>query len=63
MPELFALTGKRIFLTGASRGLGRAVAQACWARGALEALRAELLAAAQPRQAVQIKVPRRRMIC
>ncbi len=65
MPELFDLTGKHILLTGASRGLGRAVAQACWARGAhlflfarardaLEALRAELLAAAQPGQAVHI---------
>ena len=63
MPELFDLTGKQILLTGASRGLGREIAQACWARGALEALRAELLAAAQPGQAVQIKVPRMRVIC
>ena len=38
MPDRFSLTGKRVLVTGASRGIGRAIAEASAAAGAQVAL-------------------------
>ncbi len=34
MKPNFDLTGKTVLITGASRGIGRAIAEACWRSGA-----------------------------